>query len=71
MVLSLEDYDTFRNRVKEAALTYDFGGFLLLEEEFETIHVPEEKKQEFEEIKNMVVNADFGKLIEMFDKELG
>lgn len=61
--LSLEEYEKLYNRIIDAAMAYDLGEFMKLEEEFEHIRVPKEKQEEFERIKELVINASFGELI--------
>ena len=66
--LSLEEYDQLCSRIMEAAMAFDLGEFMKLEEEFEHIRVPKEKQEEFERIKELVINASFGELIVYIEK---
>jgi len=66
--LSMEEYNNLCKRIQEAALSFNMGEFLVLEEEMEHTRVPSSKQQEFEKIKEMVVNASFGDLIDYLNK---
>ena len=66
--LSLEEYDQLCSRIMEAAMAFDLGEFMKLEEEFEHIRVPKEKQEKFERIKELVINASFGELIAYVEK---
>lgn len=60
-----DDYIALMKKIKEAAENFDMGVFMELEEELSKVTPPSDLTAEFETVKTLVANAEFGEVEEV------
>lgn len=66
--MSEDDYSALMKRIKEAAENFDMATFMDLEDELSNITPPDSRKEQFEKVKELVSNTEFGDVEELLSE---